>query len=151
MVTMESEYGLSESFTIKGGDFSRAGAISTKVKRILQELGIPPQIITRTAISSYEAEMNVVMYAKEATLTLNLTPEAIHIHIKDKGPGIKDISLAMKEGFSTATSKMREMGFGAGLGLPNIKKNADKFELSSVLGEGTTYDIFLYLDRKEQT
>lgn len=148
---MESEYGLSESFTIKGGDFSRAGAISTKVKRILQELGIPPQIITRTAISSYEAEMNVVMYAKEATLTLNLTPEAIHIHIKDKGPGIKDISLAMKEGFSTATSKMREMGFGAGLGLPNIKKNADKFELSSVLGEGTTYDIFLYLDRKEQT
>jgi anti-sigma regulatory factor (Ser/Thr protein kinase) len=148
---MESEYGLSESFTIKGGDFSRAGAISTKVKRILQELGIPPQIITRTAISSYEAEMNVVMYAKEATLTLNLTPEAIHIHIKDKGPGIKDISLAMKEGFSTATPKMREMGFGAGLGLPNIKKNADKFELSSVLGEGTTYDIFLYLDRKEQT
>ncbi len=146
---MESEYGLSESFTIKGGDFSRAGAISTKVKRILQELGIPPQIITRTAISSYEAEMNVVMYAKEATLTLNLTPEAIHIHIQDKGPGIKDISLAMKEGFSTATSKMREMGFGAGLGLPNIKKNADKFELSSVLGEGTTYDIFLYLDRKE--
>lgn len=148
---MESEYGLSESFTIKGGDFSRAGAISTKVKRILQELGIPPQIITRTAISSYEAEMNVVMYAKEATLTLNLTPEAIHINIKDKGPGIKDIGLAMKEGFSTATPKMREMGFGAGLGLPNIKKNADKFELSSVLGEGTTYDIFFYLDRKEQT
>jgi len=111
---MESEYGLSESFTIKGGDFSRAGAISTKVKRILQELGIPPQIITRTAISSYEAEMNVVMYAKEATLTLNLTPEAIHIHIKDKGPGIKDISLAMKEGFSTATPKMREMGLAVG-------------------------------------
>jgi len=143
---MESEYGLSEKFTIKGGDFSRAGAISTKVKKILQELGIPPQIITRTAISSYEAEMNVVMYAKEATLTLNLTPEAIHIKINDKGPGIEDISLAMKEGFSTATPKMREMGFGAGMGLPNIKKNADKFELSSVLGEGTTYNIYLYLD-----
>ena len=143
---MESEYVLSESFTIKGGDFSRAGAISTKVKRILQELGISPQIITRTAIACYEAEMNVVMYTKEARLTLNLTPQTIHINIVDKGPGIEDINLAMKEGFSTATPKMREMGFGAGLGLPNIKKNADRFGLSSILNEGTTYDIYFYLD-----
>ncbi|MGD9347442.1 MAG: anti-sigma regulatory factor [Candidatus Aminicenantes bacterium] len=146
---MESESGLSESYTIKGGDFSNAGVISTKVKKTLQELGIPANIITRTAIASYEAEMNVVMYAEEAVLTLNLTPQAIHIRINDKGPGIEDINLAMKEGFSTATPKMREMGFGAGMGLPNIKKNADKFELSSVLGEGTTYDIYLYLDGQE--
>ena len=145
---MESESGLSERFTIKGGDFSRAGTISTKIKGILQELGIPPDIVTRTAIASYEAEMNVVMYAEEAVLTLNLTPQSIHIRIDDKGPGIADIDQAMKEGYSTATPKMREMGFGAGMGLPNIKRNADKFEISSVLGEGTTYDIILYLDGK---
>lgn len=146
MVAMESENVLSESYTIRGGDFSNAGAISTKIKRTLQELGIPSAIITRTAIASYEAEMNVVMYAQEAIVTLNLTPQAIHIKINDKGPGIEDIELAMKEGFSTATPQMREMGFGAGMGLPNIKKNADKFELSSVPGKGTTYDIYLYLD-----
>ena len=147
---MESESGLSEKYEIKGGDFSRAGTISTKIKGILQELGIPPDIITRTAIASYEAEMNVVMYAKEAILTLNLTPQFIHINIRDVGPGIADIDQAMKEGFSTATHKMREMGFGAGMGLPNIKRNADKFEISSVLGEGTTYDIILNLDGKEK-
>jgi len=146
---MDSEYALCEKYYIKGGDFSRAGAISTKIKGILQELGIPPGIITRTAIAAYEAEMNVVMYADEAVLTLNLSPEAIHININDKGPGIADIDLAMKEGFSTATPKMREMGFGAGMGLPNIKRNADKFEILSVLGEGTTYDIILYLDGLE--
>jgi len=146
---MESESGLSERYEIKGGDFSRAGTISTTIKRILQEIGIPPDIITRTAIAAYEAEMNVVMYADEAVVTLNLTPEAIHININDKGPGIVDIDLAMKEGFSTATAKMREMGFGAGMGLPNIKRNADKFMISSVVGKGTTYDIILYLDGKE--
>jgi len=146
---MESEIGLSERYRINGGDFSRAGTISTKIKGILQELGIPPAIITRTAIASYEAEMNVVMYAEEAILTLNLTPKSIHINIKDKGPGIADIDKAMQEGFSTATHKMREMGFGAGMGLPNIKRNADKFDISTVLGEGTTYDIILYLDGKE--
>jgi len=146
---MESESGLSERYKIKGGDFSRAGTISTTIKRILQEIGIPPEIITRTAIAAYEAEMNVVMYADEAVVTLNLTPEAIHININDKGPGIEDIDLAMKEGFSTATAKMREMGFGAGMGLPNIKRNADKFMISSVVGKGTTYDIILYLDGKE--
>jgi len=146
---MENENGLSERFEIKGGDFGRAGTISTKIKQILQEIGIPSSIITRTAIAAYEAEMNVVMYAEEAVLTLNLTPKAIHIRIDDKGPGIEDIALAMKEGFSTATSKMREMGFGAGMGLPNIKRNADKFELSSVPGKGTTYDIILYLNNRE--
>jgi serine/threonine-protein kinase RsbT len=146
---MESENGLSETYAIKGGDFSRAGTISTTIKRILQEIGIPPDIITRTAIAAYEAEMNVVMYADEAVVTLNLTPEAIHINNNDKGPGIEDIDLAMKEGFSTATAKMREMGFGAGMGLPNIKRNADKFMISSVVGKGTTYDIILYLDEKE--
>ena len=146
---MENENGLSERFEIKGGDFGRAGTISTKIKQILQEIGIPSSIITRTAIAAYEAEMNVVMYAEEAVLTLNLTPDAIHIRIDDKGPGIADIALAMKEGFSTATSKMREMGFGAGMGLPNIKRNADKFELSSVPGKGTTYNIILYLNSRE--
>jgi len=145
---MDRENELSERFDIKGGDFGRAGSISTKIKGILQELGIPPVVITRTAIAAYEAEMNVVMYADEAVLTLTLTTNAIHIKIDDRGPGIADIGLAMKEGFSTATPKMREMGFGAGMGLPNIKRNADKFEISSVPGKGTTYDIILYLNSR---
>ncbi|MFC2164003.1 ATP-binding protein [Acidobacteriota bacterium] len=144
-----SEYWLSERFEISGGDFSKAGSISTSIKVILQEIGIDASIIRRAAIASYEAEMNVVMYAKKGTITLNITPEKLHIKLEDKGPGIKDIEMAMKEGFSTATDKMREMGFGAGMGLPNIKRNADQFFIASAPGEGTTLDIIFHLNKTE--
>lgn len=145
-----SEYVLSERFKISGGDFSKAGTISTTIKEILQEIGIDSTIIRRAAIASYEAEMNVVMYANSGTITLNITPEKLHIKLEDKGPGIKDIDMAMKEGFSTATDKMREMGFGAGMGLPNIKRNADKFAIASTPGEGTNLDIIFCLNATEE-
>ncbi len=143
-----SEYVLSERFEISGSDFSKAGTISTKIKEILQEIGIESSIIRRAAIASYEAEMNVVMYANSGRITLNITPEKLHLQLEDKGPGIEDIEKAMQEGFSTATDKMREMGFGAGMGLPNIKRNADRFEISSIPGEGTSLDIIFCLNKK---
>jgi anti-sigma regulatory factor (Ser/Thr protein kinase) len=142
-----SDLGLSERFEISGGDFSKAGTISTKIKEILQEIGIDPTIIRRAAIASYEAEMNVVMYANKGSLILNITPEKLHLQLEDNGPGIEDIEKAMQEGFSTATDKMREMGFGAGMGLPNIKRNADRFEISSTPGEGTSLDIVFCLNK----
>jgi len=145
MTSNENE--LSHRFEITGGDFSNAGRISTSIKEILQEIGIHSSIVVRAAIASYEAEMNVVMYAHRAVLTLNVTPEKLNLKLEDEGPGIENIDMAMQEGFSTATDEMREMGFGAGMGLPNIKKNADKFEISSIPGKGTSIDITICLDK----
>jgi serine/threonine-protein kinase RsbT len=142
---MTRENVLSQSFEIAGGNFSRAGRVSTTVKEILKELGINPDVIRRTAIAAYEAEMNVVMYAEQGELVLFLTPDLVHLRLRDKGPGIPDVELAMREGYSTATTEMREMGFGAGMGLPNIKKNADRFEIFSEVGKGTSLDIYIYL------
>jgi len=137
---------LSESFEIKGGDFNRAGSVSTKIKETLQDIGIDSNIIRRAAIASYEAEMNVVMYARKADFTLTLTLASILIIVKDEGKGITDIEAAMQEGYSTATTEMREMGFGAGMGLPNIKRNADDFKITSVPGKGTVLEILIYLN-----
>ncbi len=144
---VSSDLGLSEHFEISGGDFNKAGTISTKIKEILQEIGIESSIIRRAAIASYEAEMNVVMYANKGSLTLNITPEKLHLKLEDNGPGIEDIEKAMQEGFSTATDKMREMGFGAGMGLPNIKRNADRFDITSSPGKGTSLDIVFCLNK----
>ncbi len=145
---MNSENGFSQQFEITGGDFSNAGKTSTSIKEILKEIGIDPSIIVRASIASYEAEMNVVMYAHRGTLTLNITPEKLHLKLEDEGPGIENIDKAMEEGFSTATDEMREMGFGAGMGLPNIKRNSDKFEISSTPGKGTSVDVIFCLDQK---
>ena len=147
---MSSENGFSQQFEIKGGDFSNAGKTSTSIKEILKEIGIDPSIVIRASIASYEAEMNVVMYAQRGVLTLNITPEKLHLKLEDEGPGIENIDKAMQEGFSTATDEMREMGFGAGMGLPNIKKNADKFEILSTPGKGTSVDVIFCLDQTEK-
>jgi len=147
---MSSENELSQRFEITGGDFGNAGKTSTSIKEILQEIGIDSSIIVRASIASYEAEMNVVMYARRAMLTLSITPKKLHLKLEDEGPGIESVDLAMEEGFSTATDEMREMGFGAGMGLPNIKRNADKFEISSIPGKGTTLDIIICLDKTEE-
>lgn len=141
---------LVQTFEIVGGDFSRAGSVSIKIMDLLKEIGIDPAIVGRTAIASYEAEMNVVMYARKGAFSLSLTPEAIRMTITDEGKGIPDIGLAMQEGYSTATAEMREMGFGAGMGLPNIKKNADQFEIVSKVGIGTRLDIVLYLNQAKK-
>jgi serine/threonine-protein kinase RsbT len=130
-----------KSFNISGGDFVNAGEVASKVKKILQDLGVSNKVIRRATIAIYEAEMNVVWYARQGTLTLSVTPELLHIKVTDEGNGIEDIGLAMQEGYSTASEKIREMGFGAGMGLPNIKKNSDEFYIASVVGQGTVLDI----------
>jgi anti-sigma regulatory factor (Ser/Thr protein kinase) len=136
---------LQQNFEIRGKDFSNAGSISVKIKEMLKELGIAPSIIRKAAIAAYEAEMNVVLYANRGTLNLNVARERIEIDVEDEGIGIENIELAMQEGYSTATEEMREMGFGAGMGLPNIKRNSDAFEISSEVGKGTKLRIIINL------
>jgi anti-sigma regulatory factor (Ser/Thr protein kinase) len=138
---MTEEIVFEQEFLVKGGDFSRAGQVSCKIKNLLQELGLGTEIVLRAAIVSYEAEMNIIMYAWQGCLDLSVTPHRIRIVVKDSGPGIEDINLAMKEGYSTATLEMRELGFGAGMGLPNIKKNADEFWITSEAGRGTRLEM----------
>jgi serine/threonine-protein kinase RsbT len=132
---------LSQSYTVLGGDFSKAGVVSVRIKNLLKELGLSFNVIRRAAIAAYEAEMNVIMYAREARVELSVSAGKVEVIFEDKGPGIPDISLAMKEGYSTASQEMREMGFGAGMGLPNIKKNSDSFRITSKVGEGTRLEI----------
>jgi serine/threonine-protein kinase RsbT len=136
----------SQSFTIEGRNIFNAGKASTEIKSILKQLGIDQVIIRRVAIATYEAEMNVVMYAQQAQLTFEVTPTTIKIVVDDKGPGIPDINLAMREGYSTATNEMREMGFGAGMGLPNIKKNSDDLKIESTVGKGTKLEITININ-----
>src|SRR5512136_2423601 len=124
-------------YNILGRDFTNAGKVSTQIKDTLKRLGINPMVVRRVAIVSYEAEMNIVMYATRGKVLLNVSIEAVSLRIDDAGPGIPDITLAMQEGWLTATPEMREMGFGAGMGLPNIRKNSDAFNLSSEVGRGT--------------
>ncbi len=130
-----------QTFDVLGGDFLNAGRASTGIKAILREVGVEPSVIRRVAIAAYEAEMNVVLYARKGAMELRVTPKEVRIAVEDEGEGIPDIDLAMQEGYSTASEEIREMGFGAGMGLPNIKKNADTFSISSVPGKGTTLEI----------
>ena len=132
-----SEELLRRTFEIEGGDFENAGERSAEVTTLLKDLDVDPNIILRVGVVAFEAEMNVVMYAHRATLTFVLTDQEIVVEVADQGPGIPDIELAMQPGYSTATDEMREMGFGYGLGLPNIKKNSDVFSLESEVGKGT--------------
>ncbi len=122
---------------IKGQDFDRAGEASSGLKKTLQRLGIHPQIIRRAAIASYEAEMNVVIYTNGGDLIVQVGPNQINVYVNDSGPGIKDVEKAMRPGYSTASEWVRELGFGAGMGLVNIKKYADKMDLTSKVGQGT--------------
>jgi serine/threonine-protein kinase RsbT len=137
---------LSRSFALRGRDFDRAGEAATDIKAILKQLGIDAQVIRRVVVVAFEAEMNVVMYADDATLTFVLTDDEIYIEVADRGPGISDVELAMEAGYSTATDEMREMGFGFGMGLPNIRKHSDSFELRTEVGVGTTVMSTIRLD-----
>lgn len=136
----------SQTFVIEGRDFARAGSASTEIKSILKSIGVRPMVIRRVAIAAYEAEMNAVMYAARTTMTFTVTPEEVRMVVEDSGPGIADVELAMQEGWSTATHEMREMGFGAGMGLPNIRKNADEFSIRSEVGKGTRLEILVHLN-----
>ncbi len=140
---MNAEAAFEQEFKVEGGDFTRGGEVSCEVKNLLRDLGIPPLIVRRASIACYEAEMNVIMYAFRATLSLTVTPDRIRIVVEDTGPGIPDVKKAMQEGYSTATPEMRELGFGAGMGLSNIKKNTDALKITSRVGRGTRLDMTL--------
>jgi serine/threonine-protein kinase RsbT len=120
-----------ESFSITAGDFAAAGGASARIKSILRMIGIDPALIRRVSIAAYEAELNMVIHSLGGEMTLMIDAGSIHIYCVDTGPGIEDIRMAMQEGFSTASQDVRMMGFGAGMGLPNIKKNSDDMEIRS--------------------
>lgn len=126
------------SFDVVGGDFERAGEASSKIKKMLQRLGIPADIVRRIAIGTYEAEMNVIIHAGGGTVAAEVFTDATVINVTDRGPGIPDIEKALQEGWSTAPDYVRQLGFGAGMGLPNMVKCSDDFHIDSVVGEGTS-------------
>ncbi len=125
-------------FDVDGADFSSAGAASVMVKKKLRQLGYPPEIIRKVSIAMYEGEINMVIHANGGTADVEVSDEAIVITLSDSGPGIPDVELAMQEGYSTARENIRNLGFGAGMGLPNMKKYTDSMEIDTVVGKGTT-------------
>ncbi len=119
-------------------DFTRAGEASSDVKNKLKKLGVPPEIIRKVAIAMYEGEINMVIHANGGDISVDITPDTIHMELKDVGPGIVDIDKAMQDRYSTAPADVRSLGFGAGKGLPNMKKNSDTMDIQTILGKGTT-------------
>lgn len=128
-------------YEIEGGDFSAAGSASSKVKKTLKQLNISPTLIRKIAIILYEAEVNIVAHAYKGQMKVDISPDRIFVEFEDEGPGIEDVERAMMEGYSTASEKVRQMGFGAGMGLPNIRKNSDEMILKSTPGLGTLLQI----------
>lgn len=133
-------------FSVDGDDFTCAGQASVQVKKNLRQLGLPPEIIRRVSIAMYEGEINMVIHAGGGTADVNVSEDYVEIVLCDKGPGIKDIEQAMQEGFSTATDNIRSLGFGAGMGLPNMKRYTDYMTIDSVVGEGTTITMRVNLN-----
>jgi anti-sigma regulatory factor (Ser/Thr protein kinase) len=131
-------------FTVPGDDFTRAGEASGSVKKTLKDLGFSPEITRKVVIALYEAEINLVIHAGGGEIDVEISPECISMVLADQGPGIPDIALAMKEGYSTAPDNVRSLGFGAGMGLPNIKKYTDEMRIETEIGVGTN----LYLTVK---
>lgn len=129
------------NYEIQGGDFTRAGHASSEIKKVLKQLGINAKTIKNIVIALYEAEVNVVAHAYHGNIHVIIDENKISMRLSDKGPGIPDIEKAMQVGFSTASKEVREMGFGAGMGLANIKKNTDKLEIKSTVGVGTEVTI----------
>ncbi|NDL67962.1 ATP-binding protein [Anaerotalea alkaliphila] len=135
-------------YDVEGGEFINVGTASSQFKKTLKMLGIGADIIRRISISMYEAEINMVIHANGGSIDTEITPERIHVVLQDQGPGIENLDLAMKAGYSTASRQAREMGFGAGMGLQNMKRNCDELQISSVLGEGTRVEITVYLNQE---
>ena len=131
-------------FHVEGGDFTRAGFASSQVKKMLKQLSINPIVIKRVVVALYEAEVNIVAHAYRGDINVLIEPDFIQMILKDEGPGIPDVEQAMRRGFSTASLKVREMGFGAGMGLANISDNADEFIIDSEVDKGTTLTIKIF-------
>ena len=140
---------LSFRFDVDGDDFTSAGPASVQVKKDLRRLGIPAEIIRRVSIAMYEGEINMVIHAGGGEAEVRVTEEAIEIILADQGPGIADIALAMQDGYSTATDTVRSLGFGAGMGLPNMKRYTDYMDIQSTVGVGTTVTMRVNLPADE--
>lgn len=134
-------------FDVNGDDFTIAGEASGKTKKTLNQLGFSPEVVRKVAIAMYEGEINMVIHADGGTIDVEISPERIRITMADTGPGIPDINLAMREGYSTADHSVRELGFGAGMGLPNMKKYSDDMKIDTEVGRGTT--VTLIINAKE--
>jgi len=134
---MNEQVGMKLEYPVSAHDFSNAGEASSNIKKVLRQLGIDNNLIRRVAICTYEAEINIAIHSVGGKIIVNIYADKIEIIASDNGPGIENIELAMKTGYSTATSEVREMGFGAGMGLPNMKKCSDIFYIDSKLGEFT--------------
>jgi anti-sigma regulatory factor (Ser/Thr protein kinase) len=140
----ENDVGMRLSYDVIPDDFSRAGEASSKIKKVLKQLAIDATAIRRVAIGTYEAEINLVIHSSGGTIEVFIKTDRIEIYIEDKGPGIENIELAMTKGYSTASSEVREMGFGAGMGLPNMEKVSDDFVIESEVGFGTQIKMTIY-------
>ena len=132
-------------YQVIDGEFQRAGEVSSDVKHKLKQLGVPADIIRKVAIAMYEGEVNMVIHANGGEITVEITPEQIRMILADVGPGIPDVEKAMQAGYSTASDATRNLGFGAGMGLPNMKKNTDSMDIETKLGEGTTITMVVRL------
>ncbi len=130
-------------YKIEAGDFSNAGYASSQIKKILKQLNVDPSVIKRMVVALYEAEVNIVAHAHSGTIYADITGENIKVRLVDKGPGIPDIELAMTAGYSTASPQVREMGFGAGMGLPNMKNNVDVLNIKSEVNVGTEVEMIV--------
>ena len=133
------------TFAVDGDNFTSAGEASVAVKKKLRWLGFPPEVIRRVSVAMYEGEINMVIHAGGGIATVTVTEEMIEILLVDNGPGIANVELAMREGFSTAPDNIRDLGFGAGMGLPNMKKNTDTMDIETALGKGTTIRMTIKL------
>ena len=129
------------NFSIPGDDMDMAGIASSTLKKKLQQIGVDNSIIKRTVVALYEAEINMVIHGGGGDITINVTPTEIQCELVDQGPGIADVNLAMQEGYSTAPDNIRALGFGAGMGLPNMKNYSDAMKIDSVVGKGTTIEL----------
>lgn len=138
-------YIMEHTYSIEAGNYAVAGEASSSIKGLLKKLGIDGGIVRRMAIAAYEAEMNLVIHSVGGSLTIKIAPDELLLISEDGGPGIADIDLAMEEGYSTAPEEAREMGFGAGMGLSNMKRCADEFNIHSDAGIGTKLQIKIYL------
>ena len=141
---------ISFHYDVPGDDFTRAGEASSSIKKALKQVGLAPDIIRNVAIAMYEGEINMVIHAGGGQIDVDIDPDAVRMVLKDQGPGIKDISLAMQEGWSTAPDDVRSLGLGAGMGLPNMKKYTDEMEIESTVGVGTTVTMTVFTHPREE-
>ena len=136
---------IKESYSVKADDMTSAGDVSARIKRQMKQLGIPAGVVRRVSVGTYEAEINLVIHSEGGRIDFEISPENITIRVVDQGPGIPDLKKAMTEGWSTASNEVRNMGFGAGMGLPNMKRNADAFDIKSTVGVGTDITMVFHI------